>query len=301
MSSYDPPADVTGIITEGEMRRSMQLVRLQIATPLSLLMTIGANLVCALAIRPGLADINKMYPTLLSPNPIMIGIFWILLYSLQIGLCLILVLARKDETKATLVHGVGLRFAIANWLQAGWAVAWTLKWFKVSEIIILLNVINLASTQITLLSHRQSKRRPLDSIFIHAPMTMFFVILFGIDWLHNGFIALNWLSLMDQSNPYQHWWKAVLALFGVNLLLAVWIVVRLDVYACLAAEWILLSVLLSRQTKPTAETVTIVILLVVHPVALIGALAWAKTKEREGRIRLEEEAEGGGALIEGRE
>ena len=132
-------------------------------------------------------------------------------------------------------------------------------------------------------------------------MTMFFVVLFGIDWLHNGFIALNWLSLMDQSNPYQHWWKAVLALFGVNLLLAVWIVVRLDVYACLAAEWILLSVLLSRQTKPTAETVTIVILLVVHPVALIGALAWAKTKEREGRIRLEEEAEGGGALIEGRD
>jgi hypothetical protein len=182
MSSYDPPADVTGIITEGEMRRSMQLVRLQIATPLSLLMTIGANLVCALAIKPGLgkslccfgvpyvaderfvADINKMYPTcektrgrglsyadsaplVLSPNPIMIGIFWILLYSLQIGLCLILVMARKDETKvsflvyllcrsgvrnlrsyrfpqATLVHGVGLRFAIANWLQAAWAVAW---------------------------------------------------------------------------------------------------------------------------------------------------------------------------------
>lgn len=56
MSSYDPPADVTGIITEGEMRRSMQLVRLQIATPLSLLMTIGANLVCALAIKPGLGE-----------------------------------------------------------------------------------------------------------------------------------------------------------------------------------------------------------------------------------------------------
>jgi hypothetical protein len=58
MSSYDPPADVTGIITEGEMRRSMQLVRLQIATPLSLLMTIGANLVCALAIKPGLGELS---------------------------------------------------------------------------------------------------------------------------------------------------------------------------------------------------------------------------------------------------
>lgn len=57
MSSYDPPADAAGIITEGEMRRSMQLVRLQIATPLSLLMTIGANLVCALAIKPGLGEL----------------------------------------------------------------------------------------------------------------------------------------------------------------------------------------------------------------------------------------------------
>lgn len=36
--------------------------------------------------------------------------------------------------------------------------------------------------------------------------------------------------------------------------------------------------------------VTIVILLVLHPVALVGGLAWKKTKEREGRIRLEEEA-----------
>jgi hypothetical protein len=31
----------------------------------------------------------------------MIGIYWILLYSLQIGLCLILVMARKDETKVS--------------------------------------------------------------------------------------------------------------------------------------------------------------------------------------------------------
>lgn len=63
MSSYDALPDETGIITQDEMRRSMQLVRLQIATPLSVLMTIGASLVCALAVKPGLADINKAYPT----------------------------------------------------------------------------------------------------------------------------------------------------------------------------------------------------------------------------------------------
>ena len=55
-SSYDPPMDATGIITQEEMHRSMMLVRLQIATPLSLLMTIGSNLVCALAVKPGLGE-----------------------------------------------------------------------------------------------------------------------------------------------------------------------------------------------------------------------------------------------------
>jgi hypothetical protein len=56
MSSYDPPTDAAGIITQEELRQSMKLVRLQITTPLSLLMAIGANLVCALAIKPGLGE-----------------------------------------------------------------------------------------------------------------------------------------------------------------------------------------------------------------------------------------------------
>lgn len=73
----------------------------------------------------------------------MIGLFWAVLYILQIGFCLLLVMARKDETKKLLTHGVGLRFAIANWLQAGWAVAWVLKFFLVAEIFLLLNVLNL--------------------------------------------------------------------------------------------------------------------------------------------------------------
>ena len=50
---------------------------------------------------------------------------------------------------------------------------------------------------------------------------------------------------------------------------------------------------MGNQRKPTPEVVVIVILLVLHPVALIGGLAWNKTKEREGRIRLEEEAGAG--------
>lgn len=84
----------------------MKLVRLQIAVPISVLASISANIVCALAIKPGLrespllqgrcdqvlrgrrlswgvAGINALYPTLLSPNSTMVGFYWAILYTLQ--------------------------------------------------------------------------------------------------------------------------------------------------------------------------------------------------------------------------
>lgn len=35
---------------------------------------------------------------------------------------MLLLIVRKNETKETLVHGIGMRFAVANWIQAAWAV-----------------------------------------------------------------------------------------------------------------------------------------------------------------------------------
>ena len=56
MSSYDhePLASGEEIITPSQFKESMRLVRLQIAVPISVLIAMGANLVCALAIKPGL-------------------------------------------------------------------------------------------------------------------------------------------------------------------------------------------------------------------------------------------------------
>jgi hypothetical protein len=53
MSSYDP-VPVDGVITQEQFKASMKLVRLQIAVPISVLASISANIVCALAIKPGL-------------------------------------------------------------------------------------------------------------------------------------------------------------------------------------------------------------------------------------------------------
>jgi hypothetical protein len=120
------------------------------------------------------AGINALFPTLLSPNALMVGLYWAVLYVLQGGFHgvptrvqdgQLIVISRflphapagakaghqgesrvilvhssgsssrcrgsatvgRNRTslkifKDTLIHGVGLRFAIANWIQAGWAV-----------------------------------------------------------------------------------------------------------------------------------------------------------------------------------
>jgi hypothetical protein len=71
------------------------------------LISVGTNLICALAIKPGLcksdnppssttaipqltpipcvAGINALFPTLLSPNALMVGLYWAVLYVLQGG------------------------------------------------------------------------------------------------------------------------------------------------------------------------------------------------------------------------
>jgi hypothetical protein len=59
MSSYDPQHDERQpLISQEDFKESMKLVRLQIAIPISVLVSLGANLVCALAIKPGLCQLN---------------------------------------------------------------------------------------------------------------------------------------------------------------------------------------------------------------------------------------------------
>ncbi|WVR04924.1 hypothetical protein IAU60_001936 [Kwoniella sp. DSM 27419] len=255
MSSYDPVPDE--IITPSQFRESMRLVRLQIAIPISVLVAMGANLVCALAIKPGL-----------------------------VGFCLTLLLVRKDET---LINGVGLRFAIANWLQAAWAV-----FFRVRSPPSL-------SIHITLLYYPVTLKRPIDALFIHAPMTMFLAILFELDWMHNGFIALGW-DIQEKHDWGRYTWQAVAVVAAVNVVTALWAGYKRLYLLTTASIYLLFSLLFSSPRvnptlpttalpKPTPLLVTLIICLVLHPLALVAGVAWQRTREKEGRIRLEEEVE----------
>ncbi|RSH95706.1 hypothetical protein EHS25_000798 [Saitozyma podzolica] len=279
----------------------MRLVRLQIAVPISVLISMGTNLICALAIKPGLSGINALFPTLLSPNALMVGLYWAVLYVLQVGFCLTLLLARKQVTKDTLIHGVGLRFAIANWIQAGWAVCFTLQFFIGAEILLLLNVINVISIHATLRFYPLTLKRPMDALFIHAPMVLLLAILFELDWLHNGFIALGWV-IKDEYRWGKWTWHAVISVGAVNIVAAIWEGITRQYLMTVASEYLLLSLLFSSpRTNPTLPTtalpkptpllVVLIIALVLHPIALIAGVAWQRTREREGRIRLEEEVE----------
>lgn len=68
MSSYDPILP-EGVMSQEQFRASMKLVRLQIAVPISVLASIAANIVCALAIKPGLREYHLICPHLPPPPP----------------------------------------------------------------------------------------------------------------------------------------------------------------------------------------------------------------------------------------
>ena len=80
-----------------------------------------------------------------------------------------------------------------------------------------------------------------------------------------------------------------------------WLVL-INSFMALACEYILFTLVFSSPRtnptlpttalpKPTALLITLIVCLVLHPLAILAGVAWKRTQEREGRIRLEEEAE----------
>ena len=90
MSSYDAPrtphshhlstSREDGMITAEQFQESMRLVRMQIAVPISVLIAMGANLICALALKPGLGASQDFIFFLIRP----LKRFWALSFCLRI-------------------------------------------------------------------------------------------------------------------------------------------------------------------------------------------------------------------------
>jgi hypothetical protein len=81
------------------VRDYLALVRLQVLTPLSLLVNIVALVVCAVVLDPSLDGISHDFRTVLTPKSWMTQMYIIAIWVGQIGYCALLVLVRKPETK----------------------------------------------------------------------------------------------------------------------------------------------------------------------------------------------------------
>ncbi|KAG1840247.1 hypothetical protein F4604DRAFT_1833196 [Suillus subluteus] len=263
------------------------LVRLQVLTPLSLLINIATLLVCSVIISPSAGSIIKSHPTSISPSPSLIAAYIVAIFLGQIGYCVLLVVARKPETKTTLVKGVGLSLVFANWLMALWAVSWVLEFFLLSTILLGLLVLCLLYSNIALLIyHPPTSSRPLDMALIHAPLRFFLVLPLSLLFSYSLFITLGLSYSPGHPEHYDRFaWPGFGVTFGANLIGLVVILMRCDIVWAVAATWICASIW-SARPKPAPVYITVIFFTVLHPLALLGTLLYRRLTKREGRIAL---------------
>lgn len=274
-------------VSHPAVRDYLSLVRLQVLTPLSLLINIATLLVCSVIVKPSIASVIKSHPTSISPSPHLITAYVVAIFLGQIGYCILLVVARKPETKTTLVKGVGLSLVFANWLMALWAVCWVLEFFLLSTILLGLLVLCLLYSNIALLIyHPPTSSHPLDMALIHAPLRFFLVLPLSLLFSYSLFITLGLYYSPGHPEQYGRFaWPGFGATFGANLIGLVVVLMRCDIVWAVAATWICASIW-SASPKPAPVYITVILFTVLHPLALIGTLLYRRLTKQEGRIAL---------------
>jgi len=271
------------------VRDYLALIRLQVLTPLSLLVNIIAVMVCSVAVTPGIQDIENMYPSSITPKPLLIATYLLLVYVGQVGCCILLVMAKKPETKKTITKGVGLALVLANWIMGLWAVAWIMQWFLASTILLGILLLILIYCNVVLLIYHapEIKKRPLDVAFIHAPLRLFLILPLQVMFPYSLFVELGYTWEPGKPNQYaNHQWAGFGVLLLVNLIGLIVIVIRKDIVWCIAAVWIDIAIW-SAKPKPSVVFIVAIAFTIIHPVALIFAATWKKLRrEDEGQIRL---------------
>lgn len=80
------------------------LTKVQVLTPLTILLNVASLAVCSILTKPNLGDINHEYLTQFTPNAAFILGFWAILFLLQVGFAILLVLGQKEFTKVCNFH-----------------------------------------------------------------------------------------------------------------------------------------------------------------------------------------------------
>lgn len=224
-----------------------------------------------------------------------------------------------------------LRRRLAAFLFTLWPIFFALRLFPVCFVLLALSFLLLLSIFITLLPHPPSRRRPLDYIFVHAPMRLFLLILWNVDLWQMGAQSLRWYKYVGndpdasdrpgrwEKHHDQHAWVCGLhfpsvrfsltetvsfsqvlfgIILGVGLIDAFVTFVSKDVLWALATIYLFISVLVGPSTDGGPRIVVPLILVsVLQVVAIASAFGWhlfRRSKEqREGQIRLPQDEDEG--------
>lgn len=288
------------------------LTRMQILTPLSVLLQMGVMILCgSKLIKPNLQQVSRRHPTYLSVQDSFVLFYWAILYVLLIGFSVFLLLSRTPETKKALVHGVGTRLALANYMMVLWAIFWILDrpltfilgtaTLGIIALILLFNALVLA------VRYPPAAKHPLDWLFIHVPVKLFLVITLQYDLWQQLFMALGYdFGSGGQEALVQGLWPAFGIVAGLGVFSALWIFATADLTWTVAGVYLNIGLLWHKhfsliggrddgEPRPAPLTAAIILSISLQTVALIAGIAWKRIKARqEGRIALpltpEEEA-----------
>ncbi|CAD6573627.1 MAG: hypothetical protein CYPHOPRED_005180 [Cyphobasidiales sp. Tagirdzhanova-0007] len=273
-----------------------QLIRLQIFTPLCLLVALGCNLVTVFAFHPNVGEINDDFETIWTAKKELVGGYLLLMYVLQICYCLVITLAKSPATRELVVNGVGLRFCLANIFQGLWSVFWILRLFLVSEIFLLLAGFTMLTVWATLLRYPASYKHPIDWLFIHVPVRMFLLFLLNLAIWQNGLIALNWYkyngSEPDRKGKWEkehdtHAWIAFGVITGLGLIDSFIVFLSQDFAWAASCVFLFVAIILGSVDKPVQVVIPLILVSSLQVVALLASYTWALyDARRKGSIRL---------------
>lgn len=288
------------------------LTRMQILTPLSVLLQMGVMILCgSKLIKPNLQQVSRRHPTYLSVQDSFVMLYWVVLYVLLIGFSLFLLLSRTSETRKALVHGVGTRLALANYMMVVWAVLWILD--RPLTLIIgtaalgVIAILLLFNSLVLAVRYPPSAKHPLDWLFIHVPIKMFLVITLQYDLWQQLFMALGWdFGSGGHDALVKGLWPAFGIVAGLGVFSALWIFATADLTWTIAGIYLNLGLLWHKhfsliggrddgEPRPAPLTAAIILAIALQAVAFLAGVAWKRIKARqEGRIALpltpEEEA-----------
>ncbi|EGG05622.1 uncharacterized protein MELLADRAFT_116780 [Melampsora larici-populina 98AG31] len=218
---YDPDADLIPVQQD-------DLIRLKIFIPFATLSALFANLVSAIIIKPSMGEINNRYYTLVTPDPIFIGLYWIVLFTLLVVLTFMIVFTsnqryRTEQTKQLFVNALGFRYVLALFCFTLWPFFWAGRLMSVAAALLIIIFGLLLSIHFSLLRNfpTSALKRPFSFLFVHLPLRLFLLVLWQVDILQTVLIALGWYKIRPDGEWEAHHRAHVWIVFGLIIAIGV--------------------------------------------------------------------------------